>query len=121
LAASQRTAKITGHCFQKYAETLGDRILDESPVDIESSLQQVEAGIDHLHNLNLIHNNIHAGNVMFKALDDKAVELIDFDSCGIQGNPLPGKQRHMPDGVCTAEFDIMALGLRMLCESLGQE
>ncbi|KAJ5991064.1 hypothetical protein N7499_011609 [Penicillium canescens] len=42
---------------------------------------------------------------MSKALDDKVVVLIGFDSCSIQGNPLPGKQGQMPDAVCAAEFE----------------
>ncbi|KAJ5803864.1 uncharacterized protein N7518_000167 [Penicillium psychrosexuale] len=71
--------RVTGLCFQKHAETLGDRPRDGRSVDKESCLEQVRAGIDHLHALNLVHNNLYQENVMFADRDIDALAIIEFD------------------------------------------
>jgi serine/threonine protein kinase len=112
--------RITGLCFQKYAETLGDRLQDGRSVDNESCLEQVRAGIDHLHHtFNLVHNDIHLDNVMFVDRDGDALVIIDFDSCAVKGDPLPDKRGQMPKGACTAEFENDSFGLDMLWNELN--
>ncbi|CAG8947298.1 unnamed protein product [Penicillium salamii] len=114
-----KDGRITGLCFQKYAETLADRLRDGRLIDNESCLRQVKSGIDHLHALNIVHNDIHQDNIMFTARDGHAVVVIDFDSCAVKGCPLPGKRGVMPEGARTAEFENDNLGLHMLWEELG--
>lgn len=37
--------------------------------------------------------------------------IIDFDSCAINGHPLPEKRGPMPEGVCTARIENDDLGI----------
>ncbi|KXG50229.1 uncharacterized protein PGRI_061960 [Penicillium griseofulvum] len=111
-----KSDRITGLCFQKYEATLADRLEDGS-VD-ESCLQQVQAGINHLHKIGLVHNDIHLGNVMFASHSNMPV-LIDFDSCAFKGNLLPDKRGRMPQGTCTAEFENDNFALDMLRTELN--
>jgi serine/threonine protein kinase len=110
--------RITGLCFEKYEETLEDRLLDGRSVNIEDCLLQISAGLDHLHSLDIVHNDMRLDNVMFKTRDDDVPVIIDFDSCAIRGFPLPDKRRLLPDGVCTAEFENDDYGLDMLHKEL---
>ncbi|KAL4961399.1 uncharacterized protein BDV14DRAFT_180630 [Aspergillus stella-maris] len=110
--------RITGLCFKKYAETLADRLRDGRSVDDKTCFQQIQAGVDHLHTLNLVHNDIHPDNIMFT--DSDAAVLIDFDSCALQGCPLPAKRGQMPEGACTAEFENDDFGLKMILEEVGK-
>ena len=110
--------RITGLCFQKYAETLEDRLEDGRSVDNQSCLQQVKAGIKHLHGLNLVHNDIHLDNIMFANRDGDALVIIDFDSCTFKGNPLPDKRGPMPENTYTAEFRNDDFSLEKLREDL---
>lgn len=114
-----KAGRITGLCFQKYAETLADRLRTGRSVDNERCYQQVKAGIDHLHALKLVHNDIHPDNVMFTDRDSDAAVIIDFDSCAVKGKPLPDKRGQMPEGACTAEFENDKLALKMLRKELG--
>jgi serine/threonine protein kinase len=108
-----KAGRITGLCFQKYAETLSNRLQARRLVDNEGCFQQVKEGINHLHALGLVHNDINSDNVMFADGDDTPV-IIDFDSCAGKGHPLPDKRGEMPPGACTAEFENDSFGLGML-------
>jgi serine/threonine protein kinase len=116
-----KDGRITGLCFQRYVETLADSLDVGRSVNNKSCLQQVRAGIDHLHTLNLIHNDIHPGNIMVANQEADTFVIIDFDSCAIKGHPLPEKRGRMPKGACTAEFENDDLGFNMLQEKLHQE
>jgi serine/threonine protein kinase len=111
--------RITGLCFQKYEETLADRLEAGHLVDNESCHQQVKAGIDHLHELDLVHNDIHPDNVMFTGRHSNTPVIIDFDSCAFKGDPLPDKRGKMPKGACTAEFENDSFSLDMLWKELN--
>jgi serine/threonine protein kinase len=112
--------RVIGLCFQRYVETLADRLKGGRSVNIKSCLQQVQAGIDHLHALNLIHNDIHLGNIMVANQEADTFVIIDFDSCAIKGHPLPDKRGRMPEGACTAEFENDELGFEALQEKLQE-
>ena len=64
-----KAGRITGLCFEKYAETLADRLEDRRLVDTDSYVRRVKAGIDHLHALDIVHNDINLDNVMFADRD----------------------------------------------------
>lgn len=113
--------RITGLCFQKYVETLQDRLEDgRRQVNSKSCLRQVRAGIAHLHGLNLVHNDIHPRNVMFVNQDGDALVIIDFDSCAFQGDVIPRKRGPVPENACTAEFRNDEFGLQKLREGLDR-
>lgn len=95
--------RITGLCYQKYAETLAERIRRGRPIDKEGCLSQVKAGVSHLHALGLIHNDIHSDNIMFVDKESDELVIIDFDSCVGRGNLLPAKHGEVPDDAGTAE------------------
>jgi serine/threonine protein kinase len=109
-----KAGRITGLCFEKYAETLDDRLQDGRFVDTDSYLRHIKAGIDHLHTLDIVHNDIHLDNVMFADTDGDVPVIIDFDSCAIRGLPLPPKRGQLPKGARTAEFENDDYGLEML-------
>jgi serine/threonine protein kinase len=111
--------RITGLCFQKYAETLSNRLQAGRSVDKKRCFQQVKEGIDHLHALGLVHNDINSDNVMFADGDGSAPVIIDFDSCAVKGHPLPDKRGQMPEGACTTEFENDSFGLDMLRKELN--
>lgn len=112
--------RVTGLCFEKYSETLAKRLEDGRSVDQESCFQQICAGIDHLHSLNLVHNDIHSGNIMSLDNEGGSFVIIDFDSCAVKGCPLPDKRGQIPEGIFTAEFENDDLGLKVLKEELSQ-
>ncbi|KAJ5550934.1 hypothetical protein N7461_005632 [Penicillium sp. DV-2018c] len=112
--------RITGLCFQKYEETLAHRLCDGRYVNNEDCLRQVAAGLDYLHSLDIVHNDIRADNVMFKTQHDDVPIVVDFDSSAIRGSPLPDKRR-VPPGIRTAEFENDAYGLEMLRREIVEE
>lgn len=114
-----KAGRITGLCFRKYEETLLDRLKDGRSVDVESCLQQVKAGINHLHQLDLVHNDIHSNNVMFTGRESNTLVVIDFDSCVSRGHRLLEKYGETPEGACTAEFENDSFALDKLLEELN--
>ncbi|KAJ5153751.1 uncharacterized protein N7500_009190 [Penicillium coprophilum] len=107
--------RITGLCFERYTETLAERLQNTRwrSENNDSFLRQVKAGIDYLHTLNLVHNDIHSDNVMFADQSDVPV-IIDFDSCASRGCPLPSKRGKLPEGAQTAEFENDDFALELL-------
>lgn len=77
---------IIGLCFKKYATTL-DKILKDKPAgfDKDNCLQGIRSGLEHMHKLGLVHNDINPRNIM---MDGETPVIIDFDSCKKQGEPL---------------------------------
>ncbi|KAJ5915487.1 hypothetical protein N7466_011420 [Penicillium verhagenii] len=119
LGCTVENGRITGLCFERYEETLEDRIADGRWVDRENCLRQIEAGLEHLHSFGVVHNDMRLDNVMFKDRHEDVPVIIDFDSCAMEGCPLPDKRRLLPDGYCTAEFRNDRFGLDKLREELG--
>ncbi|KAF2419688.1 serine/threonine-protein kinase [Tothia fuscella] len=70
---------ITGICFTRYPQTLMRRVNLGSDMKRSKVLQGIENGIRHLHQLNLVHNDLNPSNVML--LNDDTPIIIDFDSC----------------------------------------
>ncbi|KAF1357352.1 hypothetical protein EJ07DRAFT_167550 [Lizonia empirigonia] len=97
--------RITGLCFDKYAETVWERLHRGKKIGIRC-LEQIEAGLQHLHGLGLVHCDIGDDNIMFRELDGDDLVVIDFDSCVKEGAPLPAKRGPVPDGIYKATFSI---------------
>ncbi|KAF2425534.1 hypothetical protein EJ08DRAFT_689346 [Tothia fuscella] len=103
LASESRDHEITGICFTKYPQTLMKRVNPEGDgkraftFDRQTLknpgkvLQGVENGLRHLHQLNLVHNDINPSNIML--LHDDTPVIIDFDSCRQIGESLEGVGR----------------------------
>ncbi|CAF9908006.1 hypothetical protein IMSHALPRED_006556 [Imshaugia aleurites] len=79
-----REGRIASLCFTRYHQTLVYRIYhDPRRLDTQSCLQEIKKGIEHLHSLGIVHNDINPSNVML-TVDDTAV-IIDFNSCRKKG------------------------------------
>ncbi|KAF3930501.1 hypothetical protein ABW19_dt0200897 [Dactylella cylindrospora] len=72
--------RICGFALKRYQQTLEDRMCESyESIDIKRIENQVRAGIEHLHALGLVHNDINPSNIMFD--EDGVAVIIDFDSC----------------------------------------
>lgn len=70
---------IRGLCFLKYKSNLQERVKNSRiPLNKEAFLDGVRQGMEFLHGLGLVHNDIHPSNIMMGA-DDVPV-LTDFSS-----------------------------------------
>lgn len=79
--------RIVGLCFPKYSINLAERIQDTSrPLDKKRCIDGIRSGIQRMHSLGFIHNDINPYNVMFD--DDDIPVIIDFDSCQNEGDEL---------------------------------
>ncbi|RCI16356.1 hypothetical protein L249_2849 [Ophiocordyceps polyrhachis-furcata BCC 54312] len=59
-----RDGRITGLGFAKYSSTLSQILEDGTPFSIAHCLHGIEAGIRHMHNLGLVHNDLNPSNIM---------------------------------------------------------
>lgn len=85
--------RITSLCFVKYDATLA-MLVAQMPHKVDqigriSLLNGIEAGVQHLHKLGLIHNDLNPSNIMIDA--ENVPRIIDFDSCQKLGQPLGSK------------------------------
>ncbi|KAK0120235.1 hypothetical protein ONS95_011641 [Cadophora gregata] len=93
--------RVLGLCFEAYCQTLMERVNPchlnkQHPPQCNSTtadvyISAIRSGIQHMHSLNLAHNDLNPSNIMFDALD-KAV-IIDFDSCLPFGSSLSTAKR----------------------------
>lgn len=93
--------RVSGLCFKRYMSTLHERVnpghlnkrmfrsSEREHVDdsIKASLNGILAGIQHLHSLGLVHNDINPANIMFD--ENCTAVIIDFGSCRHIGKSLP--------------------------------
>lgn len=78
--------RIKGLCLVRYKMTLEERLKVAAPFDKDLCLRGIEQGIQHLHSLGLVHNDINPHNVMVDEMDHAVI--IDFDSCQHEGRKL---------------------------------
>ncbi|KAF4949868.1 hypothetical protein FSARC_13370 [Fusarium sarcochroum] len=108
---------IVGLCFDKYAETLSERV--ERGVEIsDECLDKVKRGMAHIHGLGIVHNDLNQDNIMFSTLEDEGPVVIDFDSSAKRGEPLPVKRGPVPAGVHTAEFENDVIAFEKICSDI---
>jgi len=85
---------IKGLCFAKYERTLSRYLMDgDRSLDVGECLRGIRSGIDHLHSLGLVHNDLNPYNIMLRS--DNTPVIIDFDSCEKEGT-LPRGKRGTP-------------------------
>ncbi|KAM3428389.1 hypothetical protein NHJ13734_008613 [Beauveria thailandica] len=109
--------EILGLCFDRYAETLAERMRRGAAVDTERCMEQIRAALRHLHGLQLVHNDVVLDNVMFVD-DGPGLVLIDFDSCATRGGGLPKKRGPVTPGATSSEFENDDLGLQLIHRAL---
>ncbi|KAM3565240.1 hypothetical protein MY1884_000313 [Beauveria asiatica] len=109
--------EILGLCFDRYAETLAERMRRGAAVDTERCMEQIRAALRHLHGLQLVHNDVVPDNVMFVD-DGPGLVLIDFDSCATRGGGLPRKRGPVTPGATSSEFENDDLGLQLIHRAL---
>lgn len=109
--------EVAGLCFQKYAETLAERVDSGRPIDTAGCMAQIKAALDHVHALGLVHNDVVAENIMFRTRGPDLV-LIDFDSCTGLHSGLPFKRGPVPEGVWSAERENDYLAMEVIHEML---
>ncbi|KAI3394969.1 hypothetical protein diail_2027 [Diaporthe ilicicola] len=99
--------RVSGLCFKKHQQTLLEKLnpqglnkamfLDSEHrrlvVDhpLREAMDRFRGGIEHLHSLGIIHNDINPANIMLDK--DGRLVLIDFDSCRRRGEPLGNTKR----------------------------
>lgn len=82
--------RITGLCFVKYGMTLLERVSKggQDAFDADLCLRGIRNGIQHLHELGLIHCDINPANILMSGDGDDNPIIIDFDSCRREGEHL---------------------------------
>jgi serine/threonine protein kinase len=92
--------RITGLCFAKYHESLLERVnpgssgkqrfdASQRPVkDLPKLLQGIEKGLEHIHSLGLVYNDLNPANIVFATKDDETPIMIGFGSCRPIGHSL---------------------------------
>ncbi|KAK4151939.1 kinase-like domain-containing protein [Chaetomidium leptoderma] len=113
--------RVSGLCFKRYVSTLAGKVnpqhlnksaflLSGRPLvedTMKAQLDGVLGGIQHLHSLGLVHNDITPANIMLE--EDGTWVIIDFDSCRHVGEVLrdTGTKRtygwHDPDVTVSSE------------------
>ena len=81
-------SRIRGICFAKYSRTLLQMLKDGTPFQRDVVMGGIKAGVQHMHELGLVHNDLHLSNIM---MDGDTPIIIDFDSCKQEGDRLGSK------------------------------
>jgi serine/threonine protein kinase len=116
-----RDNRLVGLCLMKYDMTLAEKHKDHDRPLPPAILKGIESGIQHLHGLGIVHNDINPSNIMFKANDDTPV-IIDFDSCGQEGDKLlkAGTMGWSDEGFDLATIRNDSYGLKKIEEAMFQ-
>ncbi|KJZ71639.1 hypothetical protein HIM_08951 [Hirsutella minnesotensis 3608] len=88
LGCTVKDGRVTGLGFAKYSLTLSQILNDGTPFNLARCLNGIEAGVYHMHNLGLVHNDLNPSNIM---MDGDNPVIIDFDSCKREGDKLGSK------------------------------
>ncbi|KAF1962234.1 hypothetical protein CC80DRAFT_462212 [Byssothecium circinans] len=83
-----RDDRIRGLCFTKHPVTLLQMLEDGKHLQRTICLRGIEAGVRHMHDLGLVHNDLNPSNIM---MDGENPVIIDFDSCKREGDRLGSK------------------------------
>lgn len=96
--------RIQGICFSKYPKSLMEKanpkhlsknqFAQECPLPkevIDGYISGLTLGVQHLHSLGFVHNDINPSNIMLT--EDETPIIIDFESCAQIGEPLGGIKR----------------------------
>ncbi len=73
-----KDGRIRGLAFDKYTTTLSQMLEDGTSFPKDHCVSGIEAGIRHMHDLGLAHNDLNPSNIM---MEEGNPVIIDFDSC----------------------------------------
>jgi len=113
--------RIRGICFAEYSGTLSQMLKDGSSFQRVVVLGGIKAGIQHMHGLGLVHNDLRLSNIM---MDGDTPVIIDFDSCKQEGDKLGSKAGNFGqtvDGEDFARRDNDLYSLSEIQEALAAE
>ncbi|KAI1194731.1 kinase-like domain-containing protein [Nemania serpens] len=80
-----KNSRIEALAFDRYTINLHDVIVNDISFDKSRCMNGIEAGVRHMHDLGLVHNDLNPGNIM---MDGDNPVIIDFDSCKPEGERL---------------------------------
>ena len=69
--------------------TFHNMILSASTEDMIFYIEQIVRGINHMYDNDLVHNDLHSGNIMISLTTPKKVLIFDWDRSYIKGIPNP--------------------------------
>lgn len=134
VVADDSGAYVDSLCFDRYTINLQEALqlgADENGLNLGlyhsiklTIINQIKAGLDHMHALGYIHGDVNPSNILLSRLDDGKVRavLADFDSCTVT-NTKPGRMKKSGEGyqiktdLSTAENDWY--GIRTVAHLLG--
>jgi serine/threonine protein kinase len=82
--------RITGLAFERFAFDLEKLVRSGRCFNAESCMSQIEAGLDHMHALGLVHSDLKPANI-FVSYDLKRFVIGDFNSTHVRGQRLEQK------------------------------
>ncbi|KAK7038837.1 hypothetical protein VNI00_010467 [Paramarasmius palmivorus] len=103
--------KLDGLCFQRHTKTLEQAVDDGDEIDVKKVLAGIREGLEHLHDLGIVHCDMKPTNVMLNASSEAII--IDFDSCHWMGREIKMKGGTPPwsdvDGIASSDTDFRGL------------
>jgi serine/threonine protein kinase len=96
-----KDGRIRGLCFVRYPVTLSQMLKDGTRLQSSICLRGIEAGIQHMHDLGFVHNDLNSSNIM---MDGENPIIIDFDSCKRVGDRLGLKSGTFGGALVEEEF-----------------
>ncbi|KAK0431833.1 kinase-like domain-containing protein [Armillaria borealis] len=110
----EKDGLMAGLCFKRYGQTLRDAVEQGTlkAGDMDFVLDEIGKGIQHIHSLGLVHNDINLANILLDA-DNATPIIIDFDSCYKTGASMDYNGGTFPwsNDARTAEFENDDFGL----------
>lgn len=100
--------------------TLSAKVRSGDPFNREACLHGIEDGVEHLHRLGLVHNDLKPSNIMVDG-DGATPVIIDFDSCRREGEKLGlkwGTRGWAKEGITHANRENDLYGLAKIKEFL---
>ncbi|CAJ2503377.1 Uu.00g107710.m01.CDS01 [Anthostomella pinea] len=116
-----KAGRIRGLGFAKYPTALSQLLEEKTRFDKSRCLLGVEAGVRHMHELGLVHNDLNPSNIM---MDGDRPVIIDFDSCKQEGDELgskAGTYGWTPDGESRSRRENDLYSLSKLRSALLEE
>ncbi|KAK7038836.1 hypothetical protein VNI00_010466 [Paramarasmius palmivorus] len=74
---------MVGLCFKQYEKSLDEAVKNGESVDVESILEGIRSGLEHMHLIGLVHCNVKPENVMLGSRSHAI--LSNFESCHRKG------------------------------------
>ena len=118
---------VTGICFRKYADSLEERLnhghlnkrdFKYEPgmlMDRDGFVRRLKSVVQHLHPIDLLHNNICPRNIVFQGLkgskNDEVPVLVDFEQCREVGTEI---EKDEPLERSSGWFDVGRYNLKEL-------